>query len=278
MMDKDAIKELAKAEAINASSDAVALAIATGDEGNRGAAALPGDFNLHDLEKFMPNRRRLRGSMATAVVADFSRYVAKNAEKGAAIFVEQERMTACAVLNLGTPDKPGHADNIATLQPKRTAAYAALREIATGNAFKQADVAEFLEDWADRITCFKDGIPVVNAQAVAAIRKLTIEAMRKIESSEQQFSASRSALESVEAKSEAPLPTAIIFTCEPYSDLTMREFTLRLGILTGGDKPMLNLRIIKMEEHAEKMAEELAEVIRKESTTVPVMQGSYSAK
>lgn len=280
MLERDAIKELAKTEATTAAGSAVATALAADKTGTRGAVALPGDFALHDLEKYMPNRRRSRGNMQTVLVADFAKYAHDNAEEGAAVFVDADSMTACAVLNLGTPKAPGHADNTATLTMKKTAAYSALRNItAEGRQLSQVEVAEFLEDWAEPVVCEKDGEHVPNRKAIAAIRKLSIEAMRKIENSEQQLSATKSAFEKIEATSEEPIPTAITFACAPYKELKERTFTMRLSIITSGDKPKLTLRITKIEEHEEQMAGELADVIRKEiGGKMPVMLGKYAAK
>lgn len=274
MLDADAIKELSKAQAIQAANTAI-------DRKSIGALALPSDHNLHDLEKFMPMRRRQRGAMVTSVVGDFASYVEKNAELGAAIFIEPESMAATAVLNLGTKDNPGHADNTAKLEQKRTAAYEALRKIATGAGFAQLAVAEFLEDWKDAIECGHEGEVIANEKAISAIRKITIEVARKVESAVGQISASKSAFESVQASStDMQIPTEITFKCAPYKDIDERTFVLRLGILTGADKPTINLRIIKIEEHEEQMAQEFSVCIKNDicNAEIPVMIGKYERK
>jgi uncharacterized protein YfdQ (DUF2303 family) len=126
MFDKEAIQELTKAQAITAAHNSTLSAIT----GGPGVITLPANFETRDLEKYLKNRRRLRGNMTTSVVKDFASYAEKNAESGAAIFIEPDKMTATAVLNLGTTTEPGHADNLAKLEMKRTAAYEALRRIA----------------------------------------------------------------------------------------------------------------------------------------------------
>ncbi len=141
------------------------------------------------------------------------------------------------------------------------------------------DVAEFLEDWPDLIQCFSDDGVISKPQAIAAVRKLSIEAMRKIESSEQNLSASKSAFESVQATSSAnPIPTTIYFDCEPYQGLPSRQFVLRLGILTTTDKPSITLRIVKRELHDEEMAREFADLTRDALLgKLPVHIGAYTA-
>lgn len=276
MLSKEAIQELSQVEAISAARKSITEALK-----ERGAISLPNDFAMHDLEKYMPNRRRVIGTMNTSVIADFAEYSIKNKEEGAAVFIDPKTMSANAVLNLGTPAKPGHADNTAILNPERTAAYKALRFITeNGRQLNQQDAAEFLEDWPDFTKCANDDGNVENSKAIAAIRCITIEAMRKIESEEKSLSASRTAFESVAATSKDPIPTRIEFTCNPYKDLIPRTFVLRLGILTGEAKPTIRLRIVKIEEHEEQMAAELSGLITEsiKKDEMPVMIGSYSVK
>jgi len=272
MLDAAAIKELTLAQAITAADDALSVKVGA-------VTALPHDYSIHDLEKFLPNRRRARGTMATTSVVDFASYCENHKEEGACVFVNQDSMLAVAVLNLGVPDVPGHADNRAQLETKKTAAYNAMLNVASGRALKQTEVAEFLEDWPAQIQCFNDQGPVTQPKAVAAVRKITIEAMRKQESSEQQLSASKSAFESVQATSSEPLPTTIYFTCVPYHGLQSRQFVMRLGVQTGGDKPAITLRVINAEQHAEEMASELVGLVAAEvGETMPVLIGQYQVK
>jgi len=272
MFDKEAIIALQESASIDAASNALNSSCDTHD-----LVALPSDYKLNNLEQFKPLRRRARGTMNTQAIDAFVEYSKGHAEPGASVFINAEEMSATAVLNLGTPVAPGHADNRAKLTLKRTAAYHALTCMATGSGHKQATIAEFLEDWPEHIQCHNDAGEITLPKAIAAIRKLTIESIRKLENSEQQLSASRSAFESVQATSVDPLPTSILFDCQPYADLKARTFALRLNVHTGGDKPTISLRIVKAEQHAEDVANELGFLIRKEfdGAEMPVLLGSY---
>lgn len=274
MIDKDTLEALSQGPAITAAATALNAKLY-----GEGVVALPDNFNVHDLEMHLTHRRRLRGSMATSVIAHFAAYVGVHAEVGATVFVDPDRMNATAVLNLGAPGEPGHADNTATFSPKATAAYRALVGIANGQAKRQSDIAEFLEDWRENVRCQHGEQPMEFAAAVAAIRKVTIESLSKRENTAEQLSESRSAFDQVRAVSgDGVLPTRIVFSCAPYVGFEQRTFEARLAIITGEKAPSITLRIVKAEEHAEKMAEELAAKVTEAIGDAPVLIGSYSVK
>jgi uncharacterized protein YfdQ (DUF2303 family) len=272
MFDKEAIEAISEGASIQQAIDAVQSALA-GDT----IAALPEHFKLRDLEPYMAVRRRARGVMSTESVEAFAEYTVAHSSDGARVFVDAQSMSATAVLNLGTKDEPGHADNLAVVTMKKTAAYEALLQHANGRGLSQAAAAEFLEDWQDMIECFKDNEKVTGKKAITAIRKLSIESMRKLESSEQSLAASKSTFESVQATSADPIPTHIYFTCEPYAGLPERLFVMRFGVLTGADKPVPVLRIVKQEQHGEEMALQFAaKVSATIKSGIPVSLGKYT--
>lgn len=243
-----------------------------------GATALHEDYKVHDLEYLLPCRRRARGTMSTAYVAPFAQYATAYADPGAAVFVDAEHMAATAVLDLGTKETPGHTDNRAKLQLTKTAPYAMLLTI-NGRAQSQQALAEFLEDWGSvaALNFFTPDGEITMGKALAAIRRITIENLRKVESEEQQLSANRTAFESVKASSQEPIPTTIYYTCKPFADLEERTFVLRLSILTGEKAPSLVLRIQNLEAHVEAMGAELAALVQEAiSGAMPVLLGSYS--
>lgn len=243
-----------------------------------GATALREDVKVHDLEHFLPSRRRARGTMQTAYVTPFAQYATAYADPGAAVFVDAEHMAATAVLDLGTKETPGHTDHRAKLQPTKTAAYQALLVI-NGRAQGQQQLAEFVEDWniTAQMKFFNSEGEIQTGKALAAIRRITVENLRKVDSEEQQLSANRTAFESVKATSQEPIPTLIYYTCKPYADLAARTFVLRLSILTSDKAPSLVLRIQNLEEHVEAMGNELATLVQDAiKGAMPVLLGSYS--
>ncbi|MDR0212528.1 MAG: YfdQ family protein [Comamonas sp.] len=258
-----------KIEQINS---AIGAAIAT----HTPLVALPDNFNLRNIETHLPTRTRACGTMGSPYIADFVSYAGTHREDGAAIFVDAENMHAVAVLNLGTPDEPGHADQKAELTPKRTAAYDALRNLVRAPQ-TQRDLAEWLEDWIAAWTAHDGETQILNHTALQAIRNLTIEAASRSEHKDESLSAARSTFESVTASSAHTLPSRFVFKCKPYPDLVEREFAVRLSVLTGESKPKFSLRITAIEDHIEQMASEFAVLIREATeNTLPVLIGTYS--
>lgn len=277
MMTKDALQELTKTPAITAANEAILSA----GPAEGGLVSLPNDFALHDLERMLQTRRRARGMMKTHSAKDFASYVRQHAGTGTMVFVSQDHKRAEAVLNLGLPNAPGHADDVAIFEPKPTAAYSAMKAIANGAPRTQQQIAEYLEDWLHTITtCRNDDTEIQAKHAISAVRSITIEALRRVEAAEGQLSATRSALESVKARSggDKPLPAEITLSFEPYQGMSTRAFTLRLSV-HAGDKPAIALRISREEQHDEEMAQELVAIVTREiGDTAPVLTGEYKAK
>ena len=273
MFDKEAIQQLQKAQAITAADEAVQV---------WATAALPSDFTVHDLERYMLVRRRSRGTMLTTSTAAFAEYIKSHRDDGATVFIDTANFGATAVLNLGTPREPGHADDLAVLQFKPTAAYAALREHANGRGHSQRTIAEFLEDWLDHVTAMSDEGEIPVRQAIAAVRSINIDAARQIGSEQQSLSATRSALETVRASSKHTLPDLIYFRCQPSDELSERLFVLRLGVTTDDDTPRISLRISREDAIHEEIGQELAGIIREAvaaaDDALPVLLGKYEAK
>lgn len=256
MFDKEAINALQEGEAITAAREALANALATS-----AVVALPDDFTTHDLEGCLDNRRRERGAMNTSQLDSFVRYTNEHSEEGATVFIDADNFKATAVLNLGTPLMAGHADNLSVLSLMRTAAYDSLIN-HTQSSMNQSTIAEFFEDFTEHLKFYNDDGQISNAKAVAAVRKVTIDEVRKLESTETQLSSSKSAFEKISASSTETLPTTVYFECQPYHGLFVRTFVLRLSVVSNGDKTQIRLRIAKLEVHKEEMAVELSDLIK----------------
>ncbi|TNV14936.1 DUF2303 family protein [Buttiauxella sp. B2] len=224
------------------------------------AVAIPHDLSIHSLENLNLGRYRFRGALKTTSIEDFTRYSTGFATVGTRCFIDADNMKAVTVLNLGTLGEPGHADNTATVQLKKTAPYAALLEI-NGDRKSQKELAEWVEDYADFLMGFDANGEVIPAKkAAAALRKITIESNQSADFEDNDFSGKRSLMESVEAKTKDIMPVAFEFSCVPFEGLQDRPFKLRLSIITG-DRPVLVLRVAQLEAAQEAMATEFRDLL-----------------
>ncbi len=249
-------------------------------ETNFHAIVLPDGYHIHKLEHLNLLRDRFRGLMSTTSIADFVKYAVNSAfeDEPAGCFINADEMEAVCIFNIGTISEPGHADNKASIALKKTAPFRAVLDI-NGRKNRQKELAEWLEDWRDYLLAFDaDGNVMSIKQAVSAIRRISIEAMSTSDHEDQDFSAKRSVMESVEAKSKEIMPVAFEFKCVPYEGLTDRPFSLRLSILAS-DNPQLVLRIIQLETAEEAIATEFRDLLIEKFTDKPVNTfiGSFKA-
>lgn len=244
------------------------------------AVSIPNGLQIKDLEHLQNGRYRFRGSMTTTSITDFVKYSMGYADTiGARCFINAVSMSARTIFNLGTISDPGHADNSALIQLKKAAPFSALMNI-NGNKLNQKELAEWLEDWRDYLTAIDaDGSELDIKKAISSVRRITIEASRSSEHEDTDFSAKRSVLENVEAKSKDVMPVAFEFKCIPYDELSKRVIKVRYSVLTSGDNPAFVLRIVQLENLEEKIAQEFRDLLSlnfKESV-IETFIGNFSA-
>ena len=106
---------------------------------------------------------------------------------------------------------------------------------------------------------------------------MTIKATSQRDSSVGDFSASRSSMDDIEAKSQETLPTAFLFQVVPFEGLGTSTINLRLSVITGEDKPVLKLRWVGEEAQREEFAIEFKQVLEHEvGGFVPLTIGTFT--
>lgn len=249
-MDKSAI-DLIQQTAIDAASGRLPSAL------RETAAALPTGYNIHNLEPMLPNRSRFRGRFATASLPDFVGYVKRHMADEVFLHADAHELSATAFFNLGDTDGPGHADWTGQLLMETVAPYAAILD-ANGRPHTQNDLIALIEDWPDNFGAVTDaGEEIKLSKAIAAIRKVKIEAKSSTETQQQNFGASASRLDSVTASSDEGLPDILTFRTGTFHGLAERVLRLRLSVSSDPSRPpALGLRIIGLEALTESIARE----------------------
>lgn len=249
-------------------------------EGCVAAIVHPDSFSVSDIERYQAHRRNYRAQLTTESVEDFISYADEQGQSR--IFVdakykEGREMSARAIFDLGTVDAPLHADHEATLVLEPTAAFRAVRNI-NGTVIKQSQLADFIEDWLPNIELV-DGEDILKPQqAINAIRNVTIAATATSEHREENFRSARSAMEEIEARSNAGrLPGRILFTLEPHTGFTPITVELRVAVRTGEEKPAFVLRWMRQEEQIDAIGQELISKLQGglDHKQHPVLRGVY---
>lgn len=258
--------------------NAVTAAAKTLETSAHELVVIPDSMHLQSLEQYGVGRARFRGTLHTHSLSDFANYVLRHADNSTlpSGFIDQDNMACTVLFNLGTPGNPGHGDDTATLRLQATAAYRALLGILQ-KPLQQQDLAEWLEDWAQHWTAQCGSEQLSTAQAITGIRKMTIKASSQRDSVVGDMSASRSAMDQIEAASLDRLPTSFIFTCQPYEGLPSVTVELRLSVITSKETPLLKLRWVGEEAQREAIAHTFKSCLTKEiGGALPLTLGTYS--
>lgn len=258
MFDKETL-QLIIDNAIAATGNTVETDIAT-------LAVIPESVALKSLEQYQAQRNRFRGALVTQSLPAFVEYVKDREDKpmgNARGFIDQGAMAAKVIFNLGTTETPGHADDTATLTLKPTAAFNALQAIA-GKPLSQQALAEWLEDWMNNLEAYASSDRIDMVTAINGIRRMSIKASSQRDSVVGDLSASRSAMDEIEARSLDVMPTAFTVVAVPFEGLSAATITLRLSVITGRDEPQLKLRWVGEEAQREAFAEEFKATLDEE--------------
>ena len=222
---------------------------------------LPDDMVIHDIEEHMELRNQFRAEMETQSIDDFVNYFKEY--KGESCFINAEDMRAKTIFDIGTIEEPKHCKHKALLQLNKTSSF---KELLRINALKhdQKEMADWIEEWHDIITPLTDDsdqndIPL--STAIAAIRRLTIEEIKKSDHEQGSFRTAKTSMESIEAKADEGMPGYFKFTCTPYEGLKEQQFILRLNILKSHNMPMFVMRVQRIETIIENLAKEFQELL-----------------
>lgn len=276
-MDQSAIKEIQNNRAMQSTEERLL-------NQQLPSVVLHKDYDLKSIEHLLPEPLRFRGTFRTTHPDSFAEYVcSEHHGENSTCFIDPDSMTAAVVIDMGCNEAPGHRDHQAQLHLQKRPEYAALCRI-DGEKLSQKQMAEWLEDWIDYLDFAKttgdDESAVINQKKViAAIRSITIEQASKVQQDSQSLSERRTAMQSIEAKSDiSDLPDIIMFSCKPYEGLPDQVAHLRLSITTG-DRIGFTLRIKNHEAFQHQTAEHFMSAVSEgleDAKDLRIYIGSFS--
>lgn len=214
------------------------------------AISLPAGVQVVRTEQFADRPRFHRHHFKTERLSDFIRYATDNASAAElddqpATYITPDGQGVVTLFDHGGSDNPRWGHHRAELKLKQTPAWIAAQAMASG-VKKQTDVIEWIEDWLLNITAHEqNGGVIAQSKAIAALRRVKLEARGDVVSVEGDFARSQSTLASIEAKGDVEaLPAYFIVHTPLYIDTVESEIVMRLGVRELDGKPVLALRIV----------------------------------
>lgn len=239
-MDKTAIQEIAKL-AIAAESNAL-----LGHE----AIVIPEGFKLQSLELFKAIPNHFRAKYTTNVLDEFIEYLSFFANETTAVFINPETLAAKAIIDMGDKSKPLWGRHLANIQLLKKPAYSALLKSANMLLLQQ-EFIDFIEDWRGNINFYADNEERASlsfSAVLKTLRHLKISANSNSEQNIGNFSASRSALESIEIKAGGDLlPDGFLFEVIPYEGFAPVILSCQLRAVSDDKNVKLKFRIEQLD-------------------------------
>ncbi|MGZ4954118.1 MAG: DUF2303 family protein [Methylobacter sp.] len=257
-MEQNAVTEIAKLSAAQSANSELR---------NRGleAVVIPNDHHLENLEKLSDKPDLFRGQFSTTVLAQFTGYVDQHGSENTGVFLDQDRMTAEAIIDLGDHDTPQWGKHRASVTLRKTPAYAALIR-ADENRMDQQDFIDWAEDHQDNIAFYYGDSHENSDQGFKAtlktLRKLKTSATATSETEVGNFNANRTAMEAIEVTAgSAQPPAGFLFKAIPHDGFDEVTFDCQLRAITDGKAVQLKYRIVQLAQHQEKIAEQFRDKI-----------------
>ena len=231
--------------------------ITTADEGMAalGVIALPNGTIIHDLEQFRDRPRRHRRHFVTDSVEDFVIYVNDNhaaealADSPTLVFVGHNSVKA--IIGASTDDNPMFEDHVAKLVIQNTPIYEAILDLTCKDLLTQRELTDWMTEWAEFIDCGinddNGDIPV--GQTIAAIRRMKITTEGKATHVQEDYNASRSAMEAVEVNAGETKIVGFKLLQPLYLGFDPVQITVRLTVLPDKDLgPRFKARILRHDD------------------------------
>lgn len=229
------------------------------------AVLAPGGAQVIDLEEFQERPARLRQTFRTERINDFVTYIlAADGDRHPTVYVSPSGDKATAIIDHGTDEAPEWGHHRAELALVKTREYQALESLCA-HPRSQQDLIDYLEDWArdGLVECLVDGEPVGASAAIAAVRRVDLKATEQATHVQDNFSASRTAIEQIEARgATGSLPGHIKLMAPMYVGTGQRDIYARIGVRAGKDgQPAFGIRIMQLDTLVEAVAREVEQTL-----------------
>lgn len=254
----------------NAASQAQAHLI----DGNFPVIQLHNDYQLVSLIKYLPAPQRFTGRFITNYIDAFATYCANQQGENAKCFIEPNTMEAKTIFDFGTLDAPQHRDHDAILKLELTEEYHGLIS-ADKHKYPQRGFIEWLEDYRDNITFYRDEVEIAFSSGLSALRSITKSKIKT--ASVESLSQSQSLLESIDSAGDTLMPTGFNFSCLPYNGLSPIKAYCRINFFSDEDseKITFSFSIVRREKIDENITMNFKDVLLNMLTNTAVYIGTW---
>lgn len=238
------------------------------------AVLIPSDFKMENIEHLLDEPARKRFMFTTNALGSFTEYctneLSQKAGGHASCFVDPDELTAIAMFDVGTMNRPEHCENKALFKLDLTQEYLAILSI-NNNPLPQLEMSYWLEDWRDAI-CDEESMtdtddkPIEFKKGLQALRKITFKAESSQTHEEQAFSKEQTGLARIAAESgtDTNLPARISFTCKPSPDLEEINLVARVIVQNCANGPTIKLQLTQVEKLKQDIAEQFRQRVSDE--------------
>jgi len=223
---------------------------------------IPNNHKLTNIEYLLEAPKRFRAEFNTILIDEFVAYINKNGTERTGIFINPKDMSAEAIINMGSDEKPEWGDHKAKLALTKMPEFSEFIK-NNGRTLSQQDFIDFAEDWKDHIEFIDVSEETLDFRSsINAIRRLTVSATQSNESITGNFNASQSSLDAIEIKAAGSvLPYGFIFTCTPYESFLQTILLCQIRALTDGKTVNLKYRIMMLDSHINNIGIEFKELL-----------------
>lgn len=240
--------------------------------------ALPDSVRLESVERFDAQPATFRGAFETTSIEAFVKYLELHFDEGQrhpGIFINPEKMTAEAWLDLGTHTDPGWPEHSAGLRLQQTPQYRALLKFATTderrNPHTQMEFIDFISDWQQHLSFFTvDGVEIGFRDVRRAISALKVNQDRAVTSQVGSLGAARTEMEQVNIEAGTGglvIPDYFTWAGQAYDELDPVTFRcpIREAVTDSSQrdqKPRLMYRIDGLQARVMEIAEKFVESLQ----------------
>ena len=252
----------------NTINDIAKLAVSASELANaHGSIVIPDGYKLQSLEHLKTRPYLFRGLFSTTMLNEFADYVIKHGTENTTVFIDNQKIAAQAIIDMGSHDEPHWGKHRAEVTLLKTPAFAKLLE-NNNRLFSQQEFIDFCEDWKDHIGFYYTDETFLGKEPFEAhiktLRRIKVNANLSNEQTVNQYSSSKSAMESIEIKAgqEDTPPTGFVFTAQAYDAIEQITFNCQIRVVFDDKIIKFKYRITQLDAINERIAGEFREKLQ----------------